>query len=450
MKTDSLHILMQYAAARRRAAIPDRDALERWREPRILRHLDRVRAASPFYRELWQGLDTRDWRRFPEIDKKAMMEHFDTLNTAGVRREEAMELALEGERTRDFTPEIGGLTIGLSSGTSGSRGLFLVSRRERLAWTGTILQRVLPGPLLQGHRIAFFLRADSNLYGSVRSRRVAFEFYDLLHPLERHVERLNAQRPSVLAAPPSMLRLLAGEVRSGRLRIAPGHLVSMAEVLDPLDRRMIEESFGLRIHQVYQCTEGFLGASCSHGTLHLNEDVVHIEKEYVDAERKTFVPIVTDFVRFSQPIVRYRLGDLLTESPVSCACGSPFTAIERIEGRSDDLFVLPAANGTGFVTLFPDYVSRAIIGASERVEAYRAVLHAPDRLEIELDTAAAAGTEARAQTESDVENALAALCARIGAAMPETAFAPYAFVPGAVKLRRVQRRFAVNDRMEPV
>ncbi|WP_172194641.1 F390 synthetase-related protein [Saccharibacillus qingshengii] len=450
MNTDSLHILMQYLAARKRASILDRGKLESWREPRLIRHLERVRAASPFYRELWAGIDVRDWRRFPQIDKKIMMERFDTLNTAGIRRDDAMNLALEAERTRDFTPEIGGLTIGLSSGTSGSRGLFLVSRRERLAWTGTILQRVLPGPLLQGHTIAFFLRADSNLYGSVRSRRVAFEFYDLLHPLERHVQRLNAQRPSVLAAPPSMLRLLAGEVRAGRLKISPGHLVSMAEVLDPLDRRVIEESFGLRIHQVYQCTEGFLGASCSHGTLHLNEDVVHIEKEYIDAERKTFLPIVTDFVRFSQPIVRYRLGDLLTESADNCACGSPFAAIERIEGRSDDLFVLPAADGAGFVTLFPDYVSRAIIGASDRVEAYRATLNSPTRLLVELDTAAGEGSEERVRIESEVRLALVKLCARIGAAVPDTEFVPYAFVPGAVKLRRIQRRFAVNDRMEPV
>lgn len=447
MNTDPLHIVIQYAAARRRAAIPTRERLERWQESRILRHLERVRAASPFYRQLWQGIDIADWRRFPEIDKRAMMDNFDTLNTAGIRREEAMNLALESERTRDFTPEIGGLTIGMSSGTSGNRGLFLVSRQERLAWTGTILERVLPGSLLNRHNIAFFLRADSNLYGSVRSKRVTFEFYDLLHPLQKHVAALNAQRPSILAAPPSMLRMLAGELRAGRLKIEPAHLVSMAEVLDPLDRQVIEEAFGRKIHQVYQCTEGFLGASCSHGTLHLNEDVVHIEKDYIDAERGVFIPIVTDFVRFAQPIIRYRLGDLLTERKTPCPCGSPFTAIERIEGRSDDLFVLPALSGEGFVTLFPDFVSRAIIAASEQVEAYRAVLNSPQRLSVELDVHE--GAE-RMETEQRVRQALADLCSRVDAQLPEITFEPYTFIPGATKLRRVQRRFAVNERMEPV
>jgi len=447
MNTDPLHIVMQYAAARRRAAMRDRARLERWQESRIVRHVKRVRAESSFYRELWQGIDTADWRRFPEIDKRAMMEHFDALNTAGIRREEAMDLALQAERTRDFTPEIGGLTIGMSSGTSGNRGLFLVSRRERLAWTGTILERVLPGSLLNRHNIAFFLRADSNLYGSVRSKRVVFEFYDLLHPLQKHVAALNAQQPTILAAPPSMLRLLAGERRAGRLKIEPAHLVAMAEVLDPLDRQVIEETFGRKIHQVYQCTEGFLGASCSHGTLHLNEDVVHIEKDYIDAERGVFVPIVTDFVRFAQPIIRYRLGDLLTERRTPCPCGSPFTAIERIEGRSDDLFVLPSRTGNGFVTLFPDFVSRAIIAASEQIEAYRAVLNSPRSLTLELEIREGAD---RSDTERRARQVLAELCGRVDAHTPEIGFEPYTFAPGAIKLRRVQRRFAVNERMEPV
>jgi hypothetical protein len=41
------------------------------------------------------------------------------------------------------------LTVGLSSGTSGNRGVFLVSRAERLRWAGILLGRALPGHLLK-------------------------------------------------------------------------------------------------------------------------------------------------------------------------------------------------------------------------------------------------------------------------------------------------------------
>ena len=47
------------------------------------------------------------------------------------------------------------------------------------------------------------------------------------------------------------------------------------------------------------------------GTLHLNEDIVYIEREYLDDRR--FVPVVTDLERKAQPIIRYRLNDILVE-----------------------------------------------------------------------------------------------------------------------------------------
>ncbi|GMX66532.1 hypothetical protein Elgi_58040 [Paenibacillus elgii] len=440
MLTDSLRILSRYWLTRQGRRWTDRASLERWQEARIRNHLGRVRMRSPFYREWWGNRPLSEWREFPMIDKQMMMEHFDRLNTAGIVKEEAFALALRAEQTRDFTPMIGGTTIGLSSGTSGHRGLFLVSREERLAWAGAVLAKVLPGSLFGKHRIAFFLRANSNLYAAVGSRRLQFRFYDLLDPLERHLDRLREQQPTLLVAPPSMLRLLAERQREGRISIAPGRIVSVAEVLDPLDRRYIEETFGQTLHQVYQCTEGFLGATCAHGTLHMNEDIAVIQKEYVDLELRKFVPVITDFSRKAQPMIRYRLNDVLTERTEPCPCGSPFTAIDTIEGRCDDLFYFPAWDGEGWVRVFPDFISRALLAASGDIEAYRVVLHAPNRLEVSLQVA----DGKRAETEAAVANALTGLCDRVGCRTPGFEFTAYAFQPGDRKLRRVERRFDLD------
>ena len=76
--------------------------------------------------------------------------------------------------------------MGLSSGTSGSQGAFLVSRAERLQWAGVVLRRLLPGwpaGLLRRQRVAFVLRAEGQLYRSVSSSRLHFEFLDLLRPV---------------------------------------------------------------------------------------------------------------------------------------------------------------------------------------------------------------------------------------------------------------------------
>lgn len=434
--------ILRYLHARRSARRwPDRAAFDRWREARVLRHIDRVRRESPFYRELWEGIPDAQWRAFPAIDKSAMMAGFDRLNTVGVGKAEAFAVAEAAERSRDFTPAIRGITVGLSSGTSGNRGLFLVSPEEQAAWAGTVLGKLLPVSPLSRFKIAFFLRANSNLYASVGNRRLKFGFYDLLDPIESHLRRLRDERPDLIAAPPSMLRMLADAARSGKLDgVRPRRIVAAAEVLDPLDRAAIEGAFGQIAHQVYQCTEGFLGCTCAHGTLHLNEDLVYIEKEYVSGKPGTFVPIVTDFSRRTQPIVRYRLNDLLVERTTPCPCGSPFTAIERIEGRCDDIFYASALQpGAAPVPVYPDFVTRAIIGASGEIEQYRAVQTAQDRWTIELDLR---DNELRQAAESRIRQAIETLCERLCCIAPALSFSSYTRMPGDRKLRRVERRYS--------
>ena len=58
-------------------------------------------------------------------------------------------------------------------------------------------------------------------------------------------------------------------------------------------RIRISSAFKLPIiDQVYQATEGFLACTCSAGHLHLNEDIIFVEKEYLDERR--FYPVITD------------------------------------------------------------------------------------------------------------------------------------------------------------
>src|SRR5579859_4813559 len=100
------------------------EALERYQERRARRVVAYTLQHSPFYRTHWAGQDPTDWRSLPTIDKYLMMEHFETFTTSGITRAAAMEVALQAERTRDFSPLIDTITVGLSSGTSGHRGLF--------------------------------------------------------------------------------------------------------------------------------------------------------------------------------------------------------------------------------------------------------------------------------------------------------------------------------------
>lgn len=301
------------------------------------------------------------------MNKASFMAHFDEINTVDIQLSHAMEVAARAEQTRDFSPEINGITIGLSSGTSGNQGVFLASENERAHWVAAVLDRVI-GLSLKKRTIAFFLRANSNLYSSVQSKLIHFEFFDLLVDLDEHIKRLNRLQPNVIVAQPSLLLQLAAQVENRKLVVRPAKIISVAEVLYPEDRERLEQVFGQTIHQVYQCTEGFLAATCKYGTLHFNEDLIKVEPKYVDRKSGRFHPVITDLERQSQPVIRYELNDIVLAKD-RCACGSPFLAIDQIEGRSDDILTFQNTDRQA-VSIFPDFFRRAIVLSSVDIYDY--------------------------------------------------------------------------------
>ena len=126
-----------------------------------------------------------------------------------------------------------------------------------------------------------------------------------------------------------------------------------------------------------------MGATCSEGTLHLNEECIHIEPEWMDQARTKFMPIVTDFTRKSQPVIRYRLNDILTLRKTPCPCGSVMMALECIEGRADDVIYFTNSKGEE-VTVFPDFIRRAIMTASDQIEEYQVIQKKVGELNIYL------------------------------------------------------------------
>lgn len=352
----------------------DRRRLEAWQARQLRRFLRETAPQAPRLRA-FRGLPLERW---PEMDKALLMSEFGACNSRGIELQPALEVALKAEQSRDFSPQLGELTVGLSSGTSGHRGVFLVSREERERWAGTLLARTLPTGLL-GHllpwrpplRIAFFLRANSRLYTTLSSRRIDFVFHDLLLGLDAALGKLEGQQPHVLVAPATVLRGLAELQASGRLNIAPRHLVSVAEVLEEEDARRIEQVFGRRPAQIYQASEGFLGYSCEHGNLHLNESHLLIEPQWLDNQQRRFQPLVTDFSRTTQIIVRYRLNDILQLAPEPCPCGRAERTLAAIEGRADEVLWLPALDGRGLRPLYPDLLRRAVATAATQLEQWR-------------------------------------------------------------------------------
>ncbi|MEO0288523.1 MAG: F390 synthetase-related protein [candidate division WOR-3 bacterium] len=343
---------------------------------------------SEFFKKLYSGCDLKDFKKLPIVNKKIMMDNLTTYNTLGLKKEEIINFCCEVEKSRDFSRRFKGLNIGMSSGTSGNKGVEIVSPREEMYMKAAFLAR-FDFPKNEKMRIAFILRVSApafnfNILGH------SFNYVSQLDSIENICKKLENINPNVISAPPSMLKLIAKQVKNGFYKIKPKRIISYAEILYPDVKIFLKEVFNCPIHEIYKATEGPIGITCEKENLHINEDLVYVETLNKDlTETPVGKPcenlVITDLHKRVQPIIRYNLNDVITISQKKCSCGSNFRVIESIVGRNDHLFYGEKIDRHGLQFISPDYISRAIITTSEKIEEYQVFEKNPEKLFIKIE-----------------------------------------------------------------
>jgi putative adenylate-forming enzyme len=340
--------------------------LKEWQNKRRNEVLNFVRTHTQFYSEIRTPLS---WEEIPIMNKDLMLENFNGIVSLAIEHEEARKFALNAEVSRIFSKQLKGATVGLSSGTTGGQGIFLVSELERAEWAGYMLGKFLLRLPIFKQKIALFLRSNSKLYESVNVMNVKFQYYDLREPFENLSSHLGNWQPDIIVAPPEVFCELIDRGHNAAVHERLGRIISAANVLDPKDKEYIGNAFALAVDEIYQATEGFIASTCSAGSLHLNEDVVYLEEDKLDDTR--YIPIITDFRRRFQPMIRFRLNDVLIRKDGICSCGSVFRRIEAIEGRSDDIVI--GLSNESEVKIFPDFLRNAVLAVVPDVKDYKIV-----------------------------------------------------------------------------
>jgi putative adenylate-forming enzyme len=388
--------------------------IDAWQRPRLQRLQQTILPGMAFY----AGAAKQRFVDLPIVDKAQLMGRFADFNRLRLTAEAGWRAIAGGGR-------FGSHFVGASTGTSGNRGLYVISEVERWRWLGTMVAKTMPR--LRRARVALVLPLDTALYAAARnSHLIDLRFFDLGRGLDACAPEIARFDPDTLIAPPRVLRWLAsGPFTLSRLH----HVFSAAEVLDPLDRAVIEARYAVTVREIYMATEGLLGVACEHGTLHLCEDTMKFEFEPV-AGSALVSPIITDFSRDTQAMVRYRLNDLLALSPAPCPCGSPLIAVAQVHGRIDDMLHLPGA-----APVTPDILRNAIVDADRRIDDFRLAQTGPAELELALlDTLPGEAASAARQ-------ALSALLASIGVEATITVSRLPSLPISAGKLRRIERRW---------
>ena len=141
-------------------------------------------------------------------------------------------------------------------------------------------------------------------------------------------------------------------------------LVIGAEPHTDEQRKRIEELLGVKAYNSFGMSEmsgpGVAFECIYQNGLHLWEDCFILE--IVDPE--TLEPVedgeigelvLTTLDRDAMPLIRYRTRDLTRIIPGPCPCGRTHRRIDRIKGRSDDMFIVKGVN------IFPMQIEKILM-----------------------------------------------------------------------------------------
>lgn len=141
-------------------------------------------------------------------------------------------------------------------------------------------------------------------------------------------------------------------------------LVIGAEPHTDEQRRKIEKMLGVKAYNSFGMTEmngpGVAFECTEQNGMHFWEDCFLVE--IIDPETGEPMPegeigelVLTTLDREMMPLIRYRTRDLTRILPDPCPCGRTHLRIDRIKGRSDDMFIIKGVN------IFPMQVEKILV-----------------------------------------------------------------------------------------
>lgn len=123
-------------------------------------------------------------------------------------------------------------------------------------------------------------------------------------------------------------------------------VITTSEKITDEKRAVIEEAFHCRVYEEYSSVENVVFASeCESGRLHVSPDVGIVEILREDGSptgpEEVGEIVVTGLMRTTQPLVRFRIGDLAAWSPEPCSCGRAMPVLQEISGRIEEVVLAP-------------------------------------------------------------------------------------------------------------
>ena len=155
-----------------------------------------------------------------------------------------------------------------------------------------------------------------------------------------------------------------------------------AEPHTEAQRKRVEELLGVKAYNSFGMSEmsgpGVAFECPEQNGMHLWED--HFIMEIVDPDTLEPVPdgevgelVLTTLTREAMPLLRYRTRDLTRILPGPCPCGRTHRRIDRMKGRTDDMFIVKGVN------IFPMQIEKVLLNYPEVGNNYLITIQPTDK-----------------------------------------------------------------------
>ncbi|MGD2250854.1 MAG: hypothetical protein PVF58_20845 [Candidatus Methanofastidiosia archaeon] len=267
-----------------------------------------------------------------------------------------------------------------TSGTSGNVFTVLIDSEGRNYSAAVTVRDHLAHGLRPWHKFLTLQHDPAQL--KKQSKNLFYQKKDIsgILPQETLVEKAVAYNPDFMGGHPSAYVAMAKVVEEKGIKgITPIKIFIGGEIALPSFRAYIEKVFNCKTLNKYGAYETHsIAWECNHYNMHMNADSILVEfvkdGEPVSAGERGEI-VITNFWNKALPFIRYRIGDVGIPSDETCSCGRTFPLIKDLEGRTDDLIVLPSGNVVPPTRLIPSFFMTPYIEAFKVIQDKRTHIH---------------------------------------------------------------------------
>jgi putative adenylate-forming enzyme len=342
--------------------------LQNKRFKKILKH---AVLNSDFYRDYYTDhginigdLDEISIEDLPIINKKIMMENFDRFVCDDSLKKADLEEFASNPNFIDKKYK-GKYEVINTSGSSGEIGIFVYGPNDWSIIKALVFTRVSRNRIYFNQKIkyAFIGITDAHDAGISIARdspKIFFDFLpiDITKPIFESIESINSFMPEILCGYSSGIHLFALEQLKGNLMIHPKRIICSSDPLTANAANTIYDAFKIKPVNFYAASESLgMAVQCDYfNGLHMFNDLHIFESIKQNGERsKLGEPgnlVITTLYNYTQPLIRYRMDDIVVMDDKGCQCKWSFPLLGKIIGREEEMLVFEIPNGEK-ITLHP-------------------------------------------------------------------------------------------------